>query len=94
MSMKFYVYILFASDNKLYIGYSTDLRQRIKSHNAGRVTSTKHRGSLKLIHYEYFINKADAKAREIFLKSGAGHEQINQFLKRTLPQLKSQTKLI
>jgi hypothetical protein len=36
-----------------------------------------------LIHYEYFIDKADAKAREEFLKSGYGRKQLNQILKRT-----------
>ncbi|MEK7472491.1 MAG: GIY-YIG nuclease family protein [Patescibacteria group bacterium] len=81
--MGYYTYILFAKDKKLYIGYSTNLKQRFEKHTTGKVRSTKHRRPLKLIHYEYFINKTDAKAREIFLKSGAGHKQIMQFLKRT-----------
>jgi hypothetical protein len=50
----------------------------------GKVSATKDRLPFKLIHYEYFINKADAKAREEFLKSGHGREQLKQFLKRTL----------
>jgi putative endonuclease len=68
----------------LYIGYTTNLKQRLTAHASGLVKSTKHRRYLKLIHYEYFINQKDAKAREIFLKSGAGHEQIRHFLKNTL----------
>jgi len=82
--MKYYVYILLARDNKLYIGYTENLKRRLTEHASGKVTSTKYRRYLKLIHYEFFINKPDAKAREVFLKSGAGHDQIKQFLKRTL----------
>lgn len=82
---RYYVYILRSTvDGKLYIGFTTNLKQRLQSHAGGQVFSTKNRRFLKLIHYEYFINKDDAKAREIFLKSGYGHQQLKAFLKRTL----------
>lgn len=82
---KFYVYILQSlRDKGLYIGYTTDLKNRLVQHTSGRVTSTKLRIPFKLIHYEYFINKVDAKAREIFLKSGYGRKQLKEFLKNTL----------
>ena len=81
---KYYVYILLASDNKLYVGYSTNLKARYELHTKGYVKSTKHRRPLKLIHYEYFISRKDAKAREVYLKSGAGHKQIYSFMKNTL----------
>jgi len=58
--------------------------KRLQEHARGDVISTRNRRYLKLIHYEYFVNKKDAEAREVFLKSGAGHKQITQFLKRTL----------
>ncbi|MGE5297738.1 MAG: GIY-YIG nuclease family protein [Acidobacteriaceae bacterium] len=82
---KYYVYILLSSaDKRLYIGFTTNLKQRLQQHARGEVTSTKSRRFLRLIHYEYFINKEDAKARETFLKSGYGHEQLKAILKRTL----------
>lgn len=82
---RFYVYILLSrKDNKFYVGYSEDLEKRIKEHFERKVTSTKYRLPLILIHYEYFINKADAKAREVFLKSGFGRRQLRLSLKRTL----------
>jgi putative endonuclease len=82
---KFYVYILLSfKDGKYYIGYTTELKSRLQAHAQGNVSSTRSRRYLQLIHYEYFINKKDAKAREVFLKSGAGHTQIKQFLKQTL----------
>lgn len=83
--IRYYVYVLKSlKDNKLYIGFTTNLKKRLQEHARGDVKSTENRGYKKLIHYEYFINETDAKAREKFLKSGAGHEQIRQFLKRTL----------
>lgn len=81
---RFYVYILYSlKDHGLYIGYTTDLKKRLIQHSKNQVTSTKLRTPFKLIHYEYFIDIADTKAREEFLKSGYGRKQLNQILKRT-----------
>lgn len=85
---KYYVYVLFSlKDRKFYVGFTLDLKERFKKHHSGEVISTKHRRPLALIHYEYFIDKEDAKAREVFLKSGFGREQLRQALKRTLRNL-------
>lgn len=82
---RYYVYILLSlKDRRFYVGYSKDLEKRIKEHFEGKVTSTKYRLPLKLIHYEFFISKHDAKAREVFLKSGFGRDQLRKSLKRTL----------
>ncbi len=81
---RYYVYILFSlKDHGLYIGYSTDLKKRLLQHSKNQVTSTKLRTPFKLIHYEYFVDKKDAKAREVFLKSGYGRQQFDQILKNT-----------
>ncbi len=86
--MHYYVYVLFCyKDNGFYIGYSTDLKQRLTKHARGEVTATKFRRPLLLIHYEYFINEFDAKAREEFLKSGYGRKQLKEILGRTLEKL-------
>ena len=82
---KFYIYILRSlRDKGLYIGYTSDLKNRLMLHASGKVPSTKLRTPFKLIHYEYFINSKDAKAREEFLKSGYGRKQLKEFLKNTL----------
>lgn len=73
-------------DRKFYVGFSTNLKRRISEHISGSVVATKHRLPLQLIHYEYFINREDAIARERFLKSGFGRDQIKQALKRTLKE--------
>lgn len=81
---KFYIYILLSlKDSGLYIGFTTDLKKRLVNHAKGQVQSTGSRRPFKLIYYEYFVNQADAKARERFLKSGFGRRQLKQALKRT-----------
>ncbi|MGB3922050.1 MAG: GIY-YIG nuclease family protein [Minisyncoccia bacterium] len=84
----FYIYVLLSRrDKKLYIGYTNNLKRRLTEHANGEVKSTKNRRPLRLIHYEYFIDERDAKSREIFLKSGAGHKQLKDKLKQTFTNL-------
>lgn len=65
----FYVYILKSKvDDKLYYGYTKDLRRRIEEHNSGKNKSTKGRYPLDLVYYEAYRNKSDAKYREKMLK--------------------------
>jgi putative endonuclease len=69
----FYVYVLRSvTDSGLYIGYTRNLRTRIKQHNSRNSFATAHRGPLKLIYYEAYLNQVDALGRERYLKSGAG----------------------
>lgn len=56
-------------------------------HARGEVRSNTNRRPLKLIYYEYFINEEDAKAREVFLKSGFGRGNMRKALQRTLNDL-------
>jgi len=85
---RFYVYILFSlKDQGLYIGYSHNLKNLLTQHSKGEVTATRFRRPLKLIHYEYFIDQKDAKAREEFLKSGYGRRQLKEIMKKTFEKL-------
>ncbi|MBI4097297.1 MAG: GIY-YIG nuclease family protein [Candidatus Levybacteria bacterium] len=86
--LRYYIYVLLSlKDRKLYIGFTTDLKKRLVERAKGLSTATHARRPLKLIHYEYFINVEDAKARERFLKSGFGRNQLKLALKRTLKSL-------
>lgn len=81
----FYTYILKSEkDNNLYIGFTSDLRKRIEFHNQGLNKSTAYRRPLKLIYYEGYISENDARKRELFLKSGRGHEILYKQLEDTL----------
>jgi len=91
-SDKFYVYVLFSlKDNKFYTGFTIDLKDRLQRHARGEVKSTSNRRPLKLIHYEYFIDEKDAKAREVFLKSGYGRDNLKKSLKQTLNKLENKS---
>lgn len=84
---RYYVYTLLSLlDKKFYTGFTTNLKQRLQQRARGEVRSTKDRRPLKLIHYEYFLDKDDAEAREKFLKSGFGRKQIRLALKKTLKE--------
>ena len=77
----FYTYILESRrDSKLYIGWTNDLRERIKEHNQGKVLATKSRRPLKLIYYEACLNKQKAIKREKYFKTGFGR----RFLKNRI----------
>jgi len=77
----FYVYILKSEKNgKLYKGFTSDLRRRIKEHNAKGPAFTKNNGPWKLIYYEAFVSERDARREEKFLKSGKGRERIKYLL--------------
>ncbi|MDA8611294.1 GIY-YIG nuclease family protein [Candidatus Pacebacteria bacterium] len=54
----FYVYILLSEkDNKTYVGYTNNLRNRLRRHNSGQVKSTSARRPLKFIYTESFDTK-------------------------------------
>jgi len=77
-----YVYILQSGkDKELYVGCTQNLKNRLVPHNAKKVLATKHRTPLKLIHYEAFLNKSDAFAREQFLKTGWGRNYLIKTLR-------------
>ena len=65
----FYMYILKSMKNgQLYIGYSTDLQNRLKEHNSGLVQSTKPYIPYQCVYYEAYRAKHDAVTREHNLK--------------------------
>jgi len=81
----YYVYLLHSKQhNKFYIGYSSNLKDRVVSHNAGKNNATRPFIPYKLIYYEAFRDKKDAKAREVYLKSGWGWRSIRKIIKNYL----------
>jgi len=77
----YYTYVLRSrKDNKLYYGYTEDLKLRIEQHNKGQVDSTKHRRPLELIYFEGCQNKNDALKREKYFKTYYG----KMFIKKRL----------
>ena len=61
-------------DRKLYVGYTTNLDERIKRHRAGKVPATSHRIPIELIYYEsYLTSKEKAEDFERYQKTPSGH---------------------
>jgi len=77
-----YVYVLESINyREFYIGYTTDLRQRLLEHNRGLNFSTKPYKPWQLIHYEAYLNEKDAKRREEYLKTNQGARVLKRMLK-------------
>lgn len=87
--MGFTVYLLRNEYGKWYIGYTTNLKRRIRDHNSHKNISTRI-GKWSLIYAEYYLDKMDAIGREKFLKSGSGYKflkkQLANYLTRKLEQ--------
>jgi len=81
----YYVYVLESQkDGNFYIGYTSNLRNRVDMHNRGQVQSTRSRRPLRLLYYEACLRQEDALHREKYLKTTYGHRYIRNRLKHYL----------
>lgn len=73
-STMYYVYLIKSSSyhNKIYVGYTTDLKRRLETHNAGGSTYTAPYKPWKLVTYLGFDNMEKAKLFEVYLKTSSG----------------------
>lgn len=82
MPDKFFVYALVSDNNqRIYVGFSSNLEKRLIEHNSGKTKSTKGFRPWKLLYFEEVPNRALARQKEKYYKSGVGKE----FLKSLLP---------
>ena len=81
MLLMYYVYIIKNfKDGRLYKGMTNDLKRRVKEHNNRKQKSTKNYVPWKLLYYEEFRNREEARKRELFFKSGEGRELLKKIL--------------
>ncbi len=67
--MAHYVYILKCADGTYYTGWTTDLRKRVRVHNAGNGAKyTRSRLPVEIIYHEEFGQKGEALKREYAIK--------------------------
>ena len=80
----FTVYVLYSEKhNKIYIGYTSNIEQRLLSHNElGTKGYTLRYRPWELIYTESFLLKLDAMKREKQLKRAKGREFIWNFIGR------------
>jgi putative endonuclease len=70
---RYWVYILRSvKDGRYYVGFTENVEERLRFHNAGLQRSTRARVPFKLVHCEDFELKSDALKREKQIKSYKG----------------------
>ena len=69
--MYFYVYMLISKSAKpvSYVGYTNNLKNRIKLHNSGKGAKFTRGRKWKLIYKEKFKSKSKAISREYYIKN-------------------------
>ena len=69
--MYFYVYMLISKGNKpvSYVGYTNNLKNRIKLHNSGKGAKFTRGREWTLIYKEKFKSKKEAISREYYIKN-------------------------
>jgi putative endonuclease len=68
-------------DGDLYVGFTIDLKNRIKEHNSGFNFSTRRGRPWQVIHFEGYRNDHDARRRERYLKTNQGSRLLKRMLK-------------
>ena len=69
--MPFYVYLIKtinSNTNKSYVGYTNDLKLRLKKHNSNKGAKSTKGYKWKLIYKKRFNMKSEAMSYEYFLK--------------------------
>lgn len=79
----YYTYVLLSTKkNKLYLGFTQDLKTRMELHRRGFMMKGKNNGSLKLVYLEACLNKIDAVRRDKYLSSYFGRRYLKTRLKK------------
>ncbi len=69
----YYVYIIVSRiNNQTYVGYTTNLKKRMITHNSGGSLHTAKYKPWELVMYLAFSSKSQALAFEKYLKTGSG----------------------
>lgn len=76
----FYVYLLKLNNQKIYVGFTKNLKQRIQEHNSSKSPFTSKFRPVKLVFYSSFENEITAIKFEKYLKSGSGKAFRNKHL--------------
>jgi predicted GIY-YIG superfamily endonuclease len=79
----FYVYLLRSEidPRRTYIGFTEDLRQRLKDHNAGKGLHTARHRPRRIETYLAFSDRERALEFERYLKTGSGNAFANKRLR-------------
>ena len=62
--------------NYIYVGMTSNIKERLKRHNRGYERTTKPYAPFELIYQENCENRISARLREKYWKSGIGKEKL------------------
>lgn len=65
----YYVYVVRDRYGRIYIGYTSDLKKRLQRHARGYTSYLVNKRPLKLVYYEAYLSRKDARKRENSLKN-------------------------
>ena len=75
-------------NGKIYVGYSSDLRQRLKDHNSGHSEFTSRFCPWKLVYHEAYFSEIDARKRELRIKNyGSILGQLKKRVPRSMEEI-------
>ena len=87
--MSYFVYLLGNyKKNKLitYVGYTNNLRNRLKLHNSGKGAKFTRGRKWKLLYHEKFDTKKEAILREYYIKK---NRKLRNFIKNNINEKKN-----
>jgi putative endonuclease len=79
----FYVYVLKNTKNTLYIGFTKNLKQRMREHNTATTGYTAHDEWL-LVYYEAYFCETEARKRERRLKDGRARSALVKRIEQSI----------
>ena len=79
----FTVYLLISNDyKKTYIGFSDDIKRRVKEHTKGKVKTTKNFNGFRCFNLEEVDDIITAREKEKYWKSHAGRVKLKKYISK------------
>ncbi|MFO8069612.1 MAG: GIY-YIG nuclease family protein [Alkalibacterium sp.] len=86
--MIYTVYILYSVTlDRYYVGFTSNLEDRLKRHNEGKNKHTKSGIPWKLMYQESFDTRSEAMAREKKIKSSESREELLWYIRSRTNEL-------
>lgn len=86
----YYLYLLKNQKGKIYYGYTSDLKKRVKQHNSSKSRYTSG-NKWKIVYYEAYFSERDAKNREKQLKKhGQALAQLKRRIKASMEKVSAE----
>jgi len=75
-------WLISKSRNKTYIGFTSNIKQRLNYHFVGKVKTTENFGNFRCFILEEVVTLLEARCRERYWKSCAGRKKLKIYYKK------------